>query len=95
MESIIAFISTCISLAGTAYRDRGVYTVELRPTTGQRIMLFRFYSEGDFINDGLMPDFMFWDEYLEATLTKGDQGREAEAFGKIIAGLVGMRIHSD
>jgi len=78
-----------------AYRDRGVFTVELRLTTGERIMLFRFYHEGDFINDGFMPDFMYWDDYLDATLTKGNQGQESEVFAKLVAGLVGVPIHSD
>jgi hypothetical protein len=78
-----------------AYRDRGVFTVELRLTTGERIMLFRFYSEGDFINDGFMPDFMYWGDYMDATLTKGNQGQESEVFAKLVAGLVGVRIHSD
>lgn len=78
-----------------AYRDRGVYTVELRLTTGERIMLFRFYSEGDFINDGFMPDFMYWDDYMDAALTKGNQGQKSEVFAKLVAGLVGRPIHSD
>jgi len=78
-----------------AYRDRGVFTVELRLKTGERIVLFRFYSEGDFINDGFMPDFMYWDDYLDAALTKGNQGKESEVFARLVAGLIGVPIHSD
>jgi len=83
-----------LSITG-AYRDRGVFTVELRLTTGERIMLFRFYSEGDFVNDGFMPDFMYWDDYLDASLTQGNQGQESELHAKRVAGLIGVRIHSD
>jgi len=83
-----------LSLFGN-YRDRGVFTVELRLTTGERILLFRFYHEGDYVNDGFLPDFMLWDDYLDAALTKGNQVQESEAFANLVAGLIGVRIHQD
>ena len=78
-----------------AYRDRGVYTVELRLKTGERVLLFRFYSEGDFINEGFVPDFLYWDDYVDAAVTKIDQSSEAEAFARLVAGLVGVPIKTD
>lgn len=83
-----------LSITGS-YRDRGVFTVELRLTTGERIVLFRFYHEGPFVNDGFMPDFMYWGDYLDASLTQGNQGRESEVFAKLVAGLLAKPIHSD
>jgi hypothetical protein len=83
-----------LSLSG-AYRDRGVYTVELRLTTGERIVLFRFFSEGDFVNDGFFPDMFYWSDYVDAVITKGNQGTHAEAYAQLVAGLVRVAIHSD
>ncbi|MHB8635747.1 MAG: hypothetical protein ACYC96_04665 [Fimbriimonadaceae bacterium] len=83
-----------ISLSG-AYRDRGIYTVELRLTTGERVVLFRFFSEGDFVNDGIFPDVFYWSDYLDAAITKGDQGTQAERYARLVAGLLGVAIHSD
>ena len=58
-------------------------------------MLFRFFSEGDFVNDGFFPDVFYWSDYLDAAVTKADQGTHAETYAHLVAGLVHVAIHSD
>jgi hypothetical protein len=78
-----------------AYRDRGIFTVELRLTTGERILLFRFYAQGDFVNDGIFPDLMYWGDFLEASVSKGDNYTHSEAYAEVAAGIIGVRVYSD
>lgn len=83
-----------LSVSG-AYRETGVFTVELRLTTGERIVLFRFFDEGAFTNEGFLPDAMYWQDYVNSALTTVDQGTAADNYAKLVAGLIGVRIHSD
>ncbi len=78
-----------------AYRDRGVFTVELRLTTGERILLFRFYTQGDFVNDGIFPDMMYWGDFVEASVSKADNYTHSEAYARVVAGLIGVRVYAD
>jgi hypothetical protein len=77
------------------YQERGIYTVEIRLTSGERITLFRFFDSGSFSNEGFLPDFIYWQDYMDSALTQSDQGMQADMFAHLLSGILGRRLHTD
>ena len=77
-----------------AYYSCDLFTVGLQLKTGEQILLFRFFGGGDFVNDSFLPDWMYWQDELEAKLAHGSQEREAGAYAKTLGGLIGVPVHS-
>jgi len=75
-----------------AYQSDDLYTVAVQLKNGERVTLFRFFGEGDFINNSIWPDWMFWDDFLLAEYTRGDQERESLLFADLVSRLIGVPI---
>jgi len=75
-----------------AYQENDLFTVGLLLKNGERLTLFRFFGEGDFVNNSIWPDWMFWEDYLLANYTRGDQERESLLFADLVSRLVGVQI---
>ncbi|HVT11298.1 MAG TPA: hypothetical protein VHE55_03450 [Fimbriimonadaceae bacterium] len=75
-----------------AYREQDLFTVGLKLKNGEELILFRFFGEGDFVNNSVFPDWMFWDDFVIANYTRGPQERESLLFADLVSRMVGAPI---
>ena len=54
--------------------------------------LFRFYGDGGFANDGVWPDWMYWDEVIESHLTAKPNDDESLHFADLLSSMIGVPI---
>lgn len=66
------------------------YVVGLRVFGKDEVRLFSFIGEGVFTNNGPLPDWWYWDEYVLDF--SGTQGRESKLFVQLLSKLIGVTI---
>lgn len=91
----IAYRYAAMGLGIWAYREADLYTIELQLKNGEHVMLFRFFGEGDFINNSIWPDWMYWNDFLVAKFTKGDQENQSMMFADLLGQLIGVPISNE
>ena len=67
-----------------------VYSVGLRLRGGEEMRLFYFYGDGTFVNEGPLPDWFYWPEYVFDL--SGTQTRESRAFVEILNKMIGVAV---
>jgi len=77
-----------------SYYSCDLFTVGLLLKTGEQILLFRFFGGGDFYNESIAPDWMYWEEYAGAALARGTQEREAKGYADTLGRLISVPVHS-
>lgn len=75
-----------------AYRSLDVFTVGLRMRHGEERRLFRFVGEGGFNNDGILPDWCYWEENLVTPLVQGSQDTGSRLFADVVSRMTGAPI---
>lgn len=73
-----------------SHESLDVFVVGLRLANQAEIVLFRFFGEGTFTNDGPLPDWWYWGDY-EADFS-GSQERESRLFAQLLSKLIGVPI---
>ena len=66
------------------------FTVGLRMKDRSEIRLFNFVGEGSFINDGPLPDWMYWDQSLFDV--SGSQQKESRVFVDLLSKIIGVSV---
>lgn len=66
------------------------FTVGLKLVDFERVHLFTFFGEGPFQNNGPLPDWLYWEEYLFDVL--GDQEKQSRAFVELLAKMIDVTI---
>lgn len=66
------------------------YVVGLQVVGRGEVELFTFSGDGEFTNDGGLPDWWYWKEY--ATDVTGGQQRESLMFVRLLSKLLGVSI---
>ncbi len=66
------------------------FTVRLKLRSGKEMHLFHFHGDGTFTNDGPMPDWMYWDDYLFDL--SGTQDRESYLFVELLSKMIGAPV---
>jgi hypothetical protein len=66
------------------------FIVGLRPVVGEEVRLFYFVGDGTFTNNGPLPDWWYWDEYVFDYT--GSQERESRAFVQLLSKLLNVSI---
>jgi hypothetical protein len=75
---------------GWAHDSKDVYTVGLRLHSGHEKRLFYFLGDGEFENDGPLPDWWYWQEYLFDFA--GMQQRESRLFVEALSKKIGAEV---
>lgn len=66
------------------------YVVGLRVVASDEVRLFSFLGDGVFSNDGPLPDWWYWKDYmLDFT---GTQERESKLYVQLLSKLIGVTI---
>ena len=67
-----------------------LFTVGLRLSDGEEFTLFRFFGEGTFRNDGMLPDWCYWPEY---TLDlSGDQEPRSRQLVDLLSAMLDVEV---
>jgi hypothetical protein len=77
-----------------AYQEEDMFSVNVRLKDGEEVMLVRFFGNGDFINNSWYPDWMLWEDFIEARITKGNQEEESRVYVDIISKLIGVPVEN-
>jgi len=75
-----------------SHQQDDLFVVGLKLTTGEHVLLFRFYGAGDFSNNSDFPDWFFWEDKLEARLTMQNCEGESRAYAYSIAAAMGVEV---
>ena len=73
-----------------AHDSVDLFSVGLRLHGGEELHLFYFYGDGTFSNDGPLPDWLYWDEYLVDR--SGTQERESRAFVELLSKMISVSV---
>lgn len=79
----------------TAHQEEQLFQVGLRLAPPEYVLLFRFYGHGEFVNNGIWPDWMHWDDFLESAISMNSMDGDSRAFAEVISGLIGVPIGSN
>lgn len=72
------------------HKAEDLFKVGLRLHDRSEIHLFYFYGEGEFTNQGPLPDWIYWTRYqLDVA---GTQGSESRLFAESLSKLIGVPI---
>lgn len=66
------------------------FHVGLKLDSGQEVPLFGFYGDRQFTNDGPLPNWMYWEEYLFDTI--GTQESEGKRFVTLLSKMVNVGV---
>jgi hypothetical protein len=64
--------------------------VGLRLQDDKFIHLFFFFGDGTFTNDGPLPDWLYWDDYLFDFT--GTQEKESRGFVELLRKMIGVHV---
>jgi hypothetical protein len=67
-----------------------LFTVGLRLYGGEDVHVFYFYGDGEFTNDGPLPNWIYWENYLFDTV--GKQQKESRAFVDLLGKMIGVEV---
>jgi hypothetical protein len=73
-----------------AHDSKDFYTVGLRLHSGQERRLFYFVGDGEFQNDGPLPDWWYWQEYMFDFA--GTQQRESRMYVEALSKMIGAEV---
>jgi hypothetical protein len=73
-----------------AHDSVDLFSVGLRLHGGSELRLFYFYGDGTFSNDGPLPDWLYWDDYLFDL--SGTQEKESRGFVELLCKMIGVSV---
>jgi hypothetical protein len=73
-----------------AHDAKEIYSVGLRLYSGHEKRLFYFMGDGEFQNDGPLPDWWYWQEFLFDFA--GTQQRESRMFVEALSKMIGAEV---
>ena len=75
-----------------AYRSMDLFTVALRLNHGKEQRLFRFFGQSAFNNNGILPDWCYWEDNVMTPLVIGGQEAASKTFAEVLSGMIGVPI---
>jgi len=73
-----------------AHDSFDVFSTGLRLHGGKHVHLFHFFGDGTFRNDGPLPDWMYWEDFLFDT--SGTQEQESKRFVNVLSKMIGVEV---
>ena len=78
------------SLWSWAHDSADLFSTGLRLHDGREVHLFYFLGDGTFHNDGPLPDWLYWPDFLPDF--SGTQEKESRAFVELLSKLIGVAV---
>ncbi len=76
-----------------AHDSSDLFHVGLKLDSLDKVHLFSFFGDGTFHNDGPLPDWLYWDNYLFDM--SGTQERESRAFVELLSKMIKAPVEAD
>lgn len=77
-------------LAPSSTQDYDNFVVALRLVTEQSVTLFSFRGGGSWSNNGILPDWCYWEDNLAADLSAGGQEGASRLFAEVLSSRIGV-----
>ena len=59
---------------------------------GKEIILFRFFGQGEFVNNSIWPDWMMWGDILPGQIVTRDMDSASERLANLLGQMVGVPV---
>jgi hypothetical protein len=69
-----------------------LFKVGLWLQDSKQIILFRFYGQGEFVNNSIWPDWMMWDEILPGQIVQHNMDSDALAVAELLSTMIGVQL---
>ena len=90
MSGTYDYSDLAASSLSTAHNSSDLYNVGLRLHGRKEVHLFYFYGDGEFSNDGPLPDWFYWSDYVFDVA--GTQQRESRWFVELLSKMIGVSV---
>ncbi len=67
-----------------------LFKVGLWLKDGSQTVFFRFYGQGEFVNNSIWPDWMMWDEILPGQIVQHKMDSDALALAELLSTMIGV-----
>ena len=84
-----------VSNIATTHQEQDLFIISVIQKNGKQTVLARFYGQGDFSNNWIFPDWIYWEEIGIARLTAGNQEDESRMYASTVATIIGVEIRND
>lgn len=75
-----------------SHTEEDLYRVGLWLQDGKEIILYRYYGQGDYVNNSIWPDWMRWDDILPGMIVKHDMESESLMLADLLSAMIGVPI---
>lgn len=76
----------------TSGNEQDLFTIGLWLKDGKVVTLFRMYGEGEYINNSLLPDWMFVEDIIPGAVVKHGMGDHALSISDVLAATIGVPV---
>ncbi|AIE85439.1 hypothetical protein [Fimbriimonas ginsengisoli] len=76
----------------SAHQAQDLFTVGLLLKNREEVTLFRYYGEGEFVNDGVWPDWFYWEDNLVSPYLRNTQEGESLMYCDLLSRMIGVPI---
>jgi len=92
IQEIIYSYNDMLESDWVSHDAEDLFKVGLWLQDGKSIILFRFFGQGEFVNNSIWPDWMMWDDILPGKIVQHDMDSEALALADLLSGMVGVPV---
>lgn len=82
-------------LPNTTYQEQDLFVVGVRLRNRKEHTLVRFYGQGDFANNSIMPDWVYFDQIGMSRLSQGSQEDESRLYATSVANMIGVELTNE
>jgi hypothetical protein len=74
-----------------SYYQEDLLMIGLLLKDGTTMTLFRYWEQGDYVNNSIWPDWTRWEEFaVAAAVPGGEMASDASRLGYVLSGLIGV-----
>ena len=92
VQEIILTYSDMLESNWVSHSEEDLYRVGLWLKDGKDMILFRFYGQGDFVNNSIWPDWMMWDDILPGQVVQHDMHSTSLSLADVLAKVIGVPV---
>ncbi|MBI1335165.1 MAG: hypothetical protein JST12_16680 [Armatimonadetes bacterium] len=75
-----------------SHTEEDLFRVGLWLRDGKEVILFRFYGQGDFVNNSIWPDWMKWDEIIPGEIVRHNMESESQVLAGALGHMIGVPV---
>ena len=92
VQEIIYSYNDMLESGWISHNSEDLFRVGLWLHDNRSVILFRFYGQGEFVNNSIWPDWMRWEDILPGQIVRHDMDSEALAVADLLSAMVGVPV---